>query len=963
MGYCAVYLYQGLSTTFRKINGSQLHTFFVYTYASLGLGCRWLAMTAKLNFRSALFLLLTALVLTFGCKDMKLDIQDSKDRLDVLEGTTIATINEQITAIYSSITDLQDMDETLDGYIKTLVTTAENLQKQINDANAEIVKVESELGEEITALEQSLLNELNSAKEAIQAELSAINKTLDDLKAADTALDKKIADLRTYVDTELASIKDWADATFSTLAQYEQTQTEKSAIKASIEQINTDMAALETRLNGKIATDIKTAIDALRIELNTDHASRIESAVNNLTVAYTAAVSSARSEITTAYTNAISNAIIESESGMKAWVNTKLTQGYYDIATIDGKLQALSGKLDEVDEELQKQIDQQKSDLETAKSELTSAYKKAINDAIQTNNGIISTEIAEAVQKLETKINSRLSTNESQISAKQKGISDIVDDIDTIQKQIESINTTLGALESEDQELNSLIDKLESDYAALLQELEEIRPIDEISKKTIVDDISAIKTLIGLIQDRLGKLETDFVNRIQSLKYIPEYSDGKEELEPVSRTVTLDFLVSPSNQALSITKAWENDMNVLTANLRYTKNPETRTSPLNIPLNVIDVITMSDGQLQVTLAEDTSNPLEEDFLAGIKEAVVYVKISDGNSDIFSDFIELVCLDLSVYKDLSPLDENGTYATANSYIISNSGLYKFKAYKGNSQELAGVAQINHPSGEISYPSVLWESFGTDVLPRKGDLIYTVGYKDEYVYFRVLDDFKEGNAVIAVNDNLDRVLWSWHVWLTDYPQEQVYYNNAGIMMDRNLGATTNSPYEANVVGLEYQWGRKDPVSFSGNKSTCPSSSSYESTSIEYSILHPTTVLEFSAYNSLNGRDRTLWGANAIKSIYDPCPAGWRVPASGSSGIWATAFGASKYFKCDYYEESGVNFSSKLGDDTNIWYPYGCFWGSGYGTDGYGYCFQITRMHEVYPWQGLHASEGAFIRCMKE
>ena len=916
-------------------------------------------MKTKVLFRSVLSVSL--LVLVASCKDMKLDIQDSKDRLDVLEGTTITTINEQITAINSSITDLQDMDETLDGYIKTLETTAENLQKQINDANAEIAKVESELGEEISALEQSLLNELNSAKEAILAELTAINNTLNDLKAADSALDKKIADLQTYVDTELASTKDWANATFSTLTQYEQTQTEISGIKASIEQINSNMAALETRLNGKIAADIKTAIDALRIELNTDHASRIESAVNNLTVAYTAAVSSARSEITTAYTNAISNAIVESESGMKAWVNTKLTQGYYDIATIDGKLQALSGRLDEADEELQKQIDQQKSDLQTAKSGLTSAYKKAINDAIQTNNGIISTEIADAVQKLEAKINSRLSTIESQITAMQKGIDEIIDDIDTIRKQIESINTTLGTLEDEDQELNSLIDKLESDYAALLQELEEIRPVDEISKKTIVDDISAIKTLIGLIQDRLGKLETDFVNRIQSLKYIPEYSDRKEELEPVSRTVTLDFLVSPSNQALSITKAWENDMNVLTANLRYTKNPETRTSPLNIPLNVIDVITMSDGQLQVTLAEDTSNPLEVDFLAGIKEAVVYVKISDGNSDIFSDFIELVCLDLSVYKDLSPLDENGTYATANSYIISNSGLYKFKAYKGNSQELAGVAQINHPSGEISYPSVLWESFGTDVLPRKGDLIYTVGYKDEYVYFRVLDDFKEGNAVIAVNDNLDRVLWSWHVWLTDYPQEQVYYNDAGTMMDRNLGATTNSPYEANVVGLSYQWGRKDP--FSHGESTRPSPSSYESTSIEYSILHPTTRLEFGAYDSLNDRDHTLWGKSSMKSIYDPCPAEWRVPASGSSGIWATAFGASKSFKCDYYGEGGVNFSSKLGDDTNIWYPNGCFWGSGYGTDGYGYCFEITGMHEVYPWQGLHASKGAFIRCMKE
>ena len=62
---------------------------------------------------------------------MKLDIQDSKDRLDVLEGITITTINEQITAINSSITDLQDMDETLDGYIKTLETTAADLMKRL----------------------------------------------------------------------------------------------------------------------------------------------------------------------------------------------------------------------------------------------------------------------------------------------------------------------------------------------------------------------------------------------------------------------------------------------------------------------------------------------------------------------------------------------------------------------------------------------------------------------------------------------------------------------------------------------------------------------------------------------------------------------------------------------------------------------------------------------------------------
>ena len=93
-------------------------------------------MTAKLNFRSSLFLLLPTLVLTFGCKDENLDIQDSKDRLDVLEGTTISSINEQITSINKSISDLKEVDEALEAYIKALEATATDMQKQIDDANA-----------------------------------------------------------------------------------------------------------------------------------------------------------------------------------------------------------------------------------------------------------------------------------------------------------------------------------------------------------------------------------------------------------------------------------------------------------------------------------------------------------------------------------------------------------------------------------------------------------------------------------------------------------------------------------------------------------------------------------------------------------------------------------------------------------------------------------------------------------
>ena len=926
-------------------------------------------MTTKSNLGTALFLLLPLLILASSCKDMKLDIQDSKDRLNTLEGSSIPTIGEQISAINTSIDTLKAMDESLNSYIKTLETTAADLQKQINEANAEIAKVEAELGEEITALEQSLLNELNLAKEEIQVELTAINKTIESLKAADAALDQKIADLQTYIDTELASTTDWANATFSTLTQYEQTQTEISGIKASIEQINADIEALETRLNEKIAADIKTAIEALRIKINTDHASRIESAVNNLTIAYTAAVSSAKAEITTAYTNAISNAIIECESGLKAWINTRLTQGYYDIATIEGKLEALSGRFDDTDKYLQKQIDNQKADLEAAKSELTSAYKKAISDAIQTNNGVISEEIAEAVQELEATINSRLSTIESQITAMQKDMDEIIDDIYTIQEQIESINSALGALETEDQGLNSLIDKLESDYAALLQELEEIRPIDDISKKIIVKDIELLKEQVATILSLFDSivLKKDFVSRIQSLKYIPEYSDSKIKVSDLYKTISIDFLISPSNQALEVKKAWEKNSTVVTGHLRYTKNYDTKVISTDVPLTIVSVNATSYGVLSVKMTEDESYPFNEDFLSGRCSSVVYIQISDGNSDLFSDMIEAVgYLDLSNYKDLSST-ESGNYTTSNCYIINSAGAYKFKAFKGNSHSLVGSASNIDPMGTIYSADILWESYGSNIKPKAGDLIQSIGVFDDYIYFNTSSNFKEGNAVLCIKDMYSRILWSWHIWMTDQPEEHIY-NNGIVMMDRNLGAVDPLPNDTKTLGLLYQWGRKDPFLAKGVESSISWPDEKKSNAsigtISFATSNPTTFITDNGGLYRKNHDWYYTGAyeiehnrwTSMKTIYDPCPYGWRIPDGGDIGVLENAYSSSNY------DETNKGYYLNLNSLSRTWYPVGTY--CTVSTDNYNEVYAIDfSTSDIYHSTSGNAVDKRFVRCIKD
>ena len=291
---------------------------------------------------------------------------------------------------------------------------------------------------------------------------------------------------------------------------------------------------------------------------------------------------------------------------------------------------------------------------------------------------------------------------------------------------------------------------------------------------------------------------------------------------------------------------------------------------------------------------------------------------------------------TIHPYRAPSDLNVSSATdlssptsANCYIVPQKGLYKFKTVKGNSTESVG---------NVASASILWETFGTSETPELFDLIKAFCYKDGYIAFQTADTFKEGNAVLAAKDEDGNILWSWHIWMTDQPQGQVYYNNAGTMMDRNLGATSATPGDVGALGLLYQWGRKDPFlgssSISSNigaASTHIWPSAVESNSsngtIAYATANPTTFITYNSkncdwyYTGSSSTDNTRWTtSNKSKSIYDPCPAGWRVPDGGDNGVWSRALGSSSYFTGYPYDSTneGMNISGKFGSASTIWYP---------------------------------------------
>lgn len=292
--------------------------------------------------------------------------------------------------------------------------------------------------------------------------------------------------------------------------------------------------------------------------------------------------------------------------------------------------------------------------------------------------------------------------------------------------------------------------------------------------------------------------------------------------------------------------------------------------------------------------------------------------------------------------------------------------------------------------------------------------------------------EGNAIVAVT--VDGVVrWSWHIWVADYkPDRKVYpfTNTAGTtseFMSRNLGATSETPGDWKSIGTVYQWGRKDP--FPGRRNwtanTTDSDGYTEIVDINnnpiitdkvnnpFGVLRSQTEVTLATaiqtpqiyyYRTASGNWNSvptgqenkyngLWNNDtATKSIFDPCPTGWRVPrwigTTNTSSAWSgmnktdgltwqygVDFNNSTYSannKIGYYPASGSRMVESTATSTNGSYGY---WWLAQGlkvTDAKGKIKDGARFMEIglnpaiyiQPEKSNPDRGHAFsIRCMKE
>ena len=314
-------------------------------------------------------------------------------------------------------------------------------------------------------------------------------------------------------------------------------------------------------------------------------------------------------------------------------------------------------------------------------------------------------------------------------------------------------------------------------------------------------------------------------------------------------------------------------------------------------------------------------------------------------------------------------ENGNN-NPSSYQTSNSGaniLSNFQDHAGNAIDNPWIEKTNGGANAgVDGAKIVWAD-EKDLVHLSASPIKRDG-NNTYLDFEVkAADIKSGNAVVAVTKG-GTVVWSWHLWfapkdaldkieVTNHQNVKYYFTkealgwkpthwsgstyssartvkvkveqtvaNNGTKQEAVINITQNPGNVKQGATTLYQFGRKD--AFPGTDTTPEGSFNQNggnNMSVTNGIQHPETFYTwgstwYNGYNQYNlwSMDNTTTSYNdnsVVKTIYDPCPAGFHMPASNAF----TGFTAD-----------GQNYGTMNVDGTDNWQTYQNNFGHNFWTN---------------------------------
>lgn len=305
-------------------------------------------------------------------------------------------------------------------------------------------------------------------------------------------------------------------------------------------------------------------------------------------------------------------------------------------------------------------------------------------------------------------------------------------------------------------------------------------------------------------------------------------------------------------------------------------------------------------------------------------------------------------------------------TANCYVIHAPGHYSFPLVYGNAlnannspntNSYGTTSFVDHQGVQITSPYIYKTNGGANV-PYDACIVWQdaphlvtpssvkLSSDNQSIEFDVeRDNICQGNCVIAVRDKNYNIMWSWHIWVTDYALTKTYevhnnpdavggaviskfmevplgYCDADVRVGDELrkfhltvkqteeGSETGSvsilqssggTYTYGINAPFYQWGRKDPMlpgnGPSANKPYYDNNytplQGMSTNDLKDLTLYPYKGNSSNAYGNYSlelwNKDNTLKTVNnnaVHKTIYDPSPAGYVLPKSAAFTGFSTS-----------------------------------------------------------------------------
>ena len=371
------------------------------------------------------------------------------------------------------------------------------------------------------------------------------------------------------------------------------------------------------------------------------------------------------------------------------------------------------------------------------------------------------------------------------------------------------------------------------------------------------------------------------------------------------------------------------------------------------------------------------------------------------------------------------------------------LHNFKDHAGHAIDDPWIEKTNGgANASVDGAEVVWADAAD--LVHSPSIVHVGG--NAFLDFEVkASDIQSGNAVIAVTKGSGAsktVLWSWHLWfapkdaldkikVTNHQNKDYYFTketlgwkptlwrsstytsartvkvkveqtvaNNGAKAYTVINITQNPGGVRKGATTLYQFGRKD--AFPGVAKADLASNSHftenagDNMSIENGIQHPDLYYTWGSnwennysYNNLWSADNTARGFNdnsVVKTVYDPCPVGFKMPASNAfTGFTTTGQNSSTQSELNiedsqtFQNNLGHNFWTNSSKTATIYFPasgcrdnsdgslstigiFGSYWSAYYNVSNYG-CFLIFYSGLVNPlYAGIRAN-GFAVRPVAE